>query len=109
VPGVRGLTQGGLVLLDRARELAEPRRDVVHRLLALGRHQVEDLPQAVQRADDHVDLAGDLARLVAFEFQAQPFEHGLLGDQLQLGRRLGRPEVGERAPGQRRVRGQTVR
>ena len=55
LPSAGLVEQRPLVLLEGARERAEPGRDVGDRLLALGRHQVEGHPQAVQRAGDDVD------------------------------------------------------
>jgi hypothetical protein len=85
VAGVGRREQRALVLLDGPGEPVHPGGDVGHRLLAVGGHQVEGRTRLVEGAGDHVDLARDLARVVALEPEAQPLLHGGLGHPLGLG------------------------
>ena len=104
----RGLAEGRAVAVQRGRDGREPGADVGPRLLALGRHQVEDRADLVQPAGDHRHLGLRHAGLVQLDLEAEPLEEGVLGDLLPLvdgGRGGG---VRERASGQVRARGVPV-
>jgi hypothetical protein len=93
-----GLQQGPLVLREGLGDRGHPGGDVVHGLLAGERHEVERAARPVQRGGDDVELAGRLAGVIAFEGEAEPLLHGLLGHALPLTGRLHGGELGEGAP-----------
>jgi len=86
-----------------------PRGEIELRLLAVDRHQVEDLAHALQRAGDDVELAGGLARVVELDGQAEPLQHRVLRDLLALvGRGLG-AQRGDGLPLEFGLRAEAVR
>ena len=107
-----GVAQRLLVPLQRRGHGGQPLGDVALRLLALGRHQVEDAADVLQRPGGHRHLAGRDAGLGHLDLEAEPLDEGVLGQLLALvdrARRLARRPAlaGRGRPARRtpRVRG----
>jgi len=91
-----GVAQRLLVPLQRRGHGRQPQGDVALRLLALGRHQVEDAADVLQRPGGHRHLAGGDAGLGHLDLEAEPLDEGVLGQPLALVDRHGGSRGGQR-------------
>ncbi len=104
---VRGLQQRLAVLRQGLRHGREPGADVALGLLAVGGHQVEDAAHVLHRSGGDRDLAGDDARVVHLDLQAEALDERLLGDPLALVDRRRRADAGQDLPVQLGPLGET--
>ena len=99
-PGRGLLRQGGAVAREGVGEGLQPRRDGCPVGLGPGRHQVEDLPGAVERALEDVELRAAQTGVGDLDVEADPLEERVAGDLLPHVHGSGGAHVGERAAGQ---------